>query len=100
MLAVGVEPTTYRLQGGCSAIELCQHSKMCLLISALAYYHQDSCSSDVIFFPKSFDDREETDPGVTTLTLCLDRLVLFKQHFLYFNPEPHGHKSFLDILDI
>jgi hypothetical protein len=37
---------------------------------------------------------------LTTDTLCLARPVLLRQHFLYFNPEPHGHKSFLDILDI
>ncbi len=98
MLAVGVEPTTYRLQGGCSAIELCQHGA--LFITSSSNFYQDSCSSVEAFFPKNFEDNEETAPGLTTDTLCLARPVLLRQHFLYFNPEPHGHKSFLDILDI
>jgi hypothetical protein len=72
----------------------------CSVITRSMNSHQDSCSSDVIFFPKNFEDKEETALGLTTFRVCLARPFLFKQHFLYFNPEPHGHKSFLDILDI
>ena len=71
MLAVGVEPTTYRLQGGCSAIELCQHSLMYILISVCMNYHQASSFSDMIFFPKNFEDREETAPEFMTFIVCL-----------------------------
>jgi hypothetical protein len=69
-------------------------------ISEPSNYHQDSCSLDSVFFPKNFDDSEETAPLCTTLILCLARGLLPWQHFLNFKPEPHGHKSFLDTLDI
>jgi hypothetical protein len=61
---------------------------------------QDSSFFSGSFFGKSFEERAELAPDETTLMECLARPLLFQQHFLYFNPEPHGHKSFLDGLDI
>jgi hypothetical protein len=46
MLAVGVEPTTYRLQGGCSAIELCQLGR------CLYYYIKEDIFGKMCFFKK------------------------------------------------
>jgi hypothetical protein len=90
------QPTAYKAV----ALPLSYASIMDSRLSEPWNYHQESCSLDSIFFPKNFDDSEDTEPVCTTLILCFASTLLPWQHFLNFNPEPHGHKSFLDTLDI
>src|SRR4030042_495000 len=42
-------------------------------------------------------NRPTTGPSYFEVVLFMVTLLLFKQHRLYFTPEPHGHGSFLPI---
>ena len=48
VLAVGIEPTTYRLQGGCSTVEPCQHLAVRVGIEPTTGWLTATCTTAVL----------------------------------------------------
>lgn len=111
LLAVGLEPTTYRLQGECSTIELCQHQVDNLsqgriypqgFFVILKGFGGGAFSASATASPKTRSMRLGpwgiwmAAGWVMSFALKVSGLPPWdfrKQHCLYFLPEPQGQGS-------